>query len=374
MYFYIYYFYYSFIGYPFLLQFAVFFLFVFSLAIIIAAGRFSWVILDHYRKKRFQQRLYYRYLTPVTEVITARENFVLQDIAPVIRCNVKNLKAREKRILTNILLRIRNREKRINEENFRVVVDYFEIRQFWEKKMRHGRTAMKLKALRKLDELNIAAQGSIISPLTYSRNPQVRKKARVFYMLFSKTNPFKFLEEDFDPSFDNWDKVEIHRVLVQREDQLPLISQWLKKSDNPAYQAFMIDEIRFFNQQRCIPYLLETIRGHDAFLRERCIEALAAMDYKAAEADFMREYPLQPLGVQKSIIRAIRMFQTGKALFFLEDAYRVTPDVDLKMLILRAVLNYGAAGKELFYMMQHKAPQKERVFFDHVSNPLIKYY
>lgn len=62
---------------------------------------------------------------------------------------------------------------------------------------------------------------------------------------------------------------------------------------------------------------------------------------------------------------------TGCSLDFLKRAYHTSNSHEMKIIILRAIFNYGEPGKTLFHALQQSASGFTRLIFDHVSNPLI---
>ena len=194
-------------------------------------------------------------------------------------------------------------------------------------------------------------------------------------MLFSKNNPFKFFDEDFDRSFNEWDKIDIHRVLVRRSKEgLPNLTQWIKHSQNVNFKCFLVDEIKYFKQYESAPFLLELIDNTlDINLRKHCIEVIGDLDYKEAEDTLTKDYNLQPVILQNSIIKTIEKLKTGKALPFLRNAYYNSHNVESKLIILKAIFNYGYEGNQLFFNMKERESPFSKLIFEHVNNPLIKY-
>ena len=370
---YLYYLYYTFLGFPFIIRVAVVAISIFIPFFIIALLTLTDKRQRHYRKKKLQEKLRREYLDKIISIITSKEAYSHANIEKALNYNVKKFTNRKKRLLTNNILYIYGKEEYINKGNYLRVIDYFDLRQFWEKKLKYGSLASRQRALRKLDDFDIEIPGSVITSLTYNRNQYLRKRARSSYMYFSKNSPFKFLDENFDNTFNDWDKVEIHRMLSRRGgENLPNFTQWIKNSDNSEFQCFLVDEIRHFKQDKSSPLLLEMIEMQDVKLRKHCIEALGEMKCFEAEETLIRSYALQPHSVQKAIVVAIQKMNTGKALRFLEEAYNSTHDSGSRIIVLKAIFNYGESGRLLFDSMKKRSEGFSLLIFEHVSNPLIK--
>jgi len=371
---YLYYFYYTFIGFPFVIRVAVASITVFIPFFLIALFKFLQYRKRFYRKRKRREEFRHKFGDKISDIISSKNHYYIDNIEHIIQYNVKKLNKFEKRVLTNLILKIRKETAYINDSNYQRLIEYLQLRQFWEKKLKYGRLSYKQRALRKLDDLDIEIPGSVITSLTYNRNRYLRKRARSSYMYFSKHSPFKFFDEDFDKTFNDWDKIEIHRMLSRRTDiTIPSLTQWIRNSKNVRFQCFLIDEIKYFDQKECAPYLLSMIDAADVEMKRHIIETLSEIKYNEAEQSFIKDYTLQPQVIQQSIIKAVQKLNTGNALSFLEDAYNTAHDKDSEIIILRAIYNYGQQGKKLFNELYEKSYGFSKIIFSHVSNPLIKY-
>ncbi|NDW09993.1 HEAT repeat domain-containing protein [Dysgonomonas sp. 520] len=373
---YLYYLYYTFLGFPFIIRVAVSFITVFIPILVFISFCLIYSRIKYYKKKKTKKTLTNKFGKEIKNIVYSLEIYSLEDIKTRLNFNAKKLNSSKKRILTNIILNIRAKEgdEYINEINYQNVIDSFGLREFWESKLKYGNLSSRQRALRKLDDFDIEIPGSMITSLTYNRNQYLRKRARSSFMYFSKSSPFKFLDEDFDKTFNSWDKVEIHRMLSRRvHEGLPNLSQWVKNSTNSDFQCFLVDEIKFFNQVKCSSHLLEMLDTHDINLRKHIIDALGEMRCMETEEHLTKDYVLQPQVVQHSIIRAVQNINSGKSLSFLEDAYNNAHDRESEIIILKAIFNYGSAGRKLFDSLKEVSGGFSTLIFEHVSNPLIKY-
>lgn len=370
---YIYYIYYSFLGFPFIIRLVTVAITVFILIFIILSLKFIKINNEHYKKINTCNELKKRYSKLINTIITSKDNYSEKYIETMINGSHKNLNVKEIKILTNLLLKIHNESDYINKNNLRNLTDFFKLKQFWENKLKYGNISVKQKALRKLDELDIFVSGSVITPFTYNSNPFLRKMARYYYMHHSNNNPYKFLDEDFDSTFNYWDKIEIHRIFNEKINEgLPNFAQWIKKSDNTDFKCFMIDEIAFFKKKENIPFLLEHINDPDIQIRKHIIDALGELNCTEVEETILRTYELQPNTVKISIIKAIAKLNTGKALIFLKDAFYNSFDDENKIIIANTIYNYNSEGKEMFNKMKKENNNDFiNLIFEHVTNPLI---
>ncbi len=370
---YLYYLYYTFLGFPFIIRIAVFSIAIFILFFIIALFSLVSTGRKYKKKEKLKKNLNEKYGDKIKEILTSKTLYSFSDIDEELKCNVKDLKDIEKSIITNIILQVQNKENPVNRSNYLNVIDYFEIRNYWEKQIKSSRVAERMRALRKLDDLDMEAPGSIVNALTYNRNQYVRKRARCTYMYFSKNDPYKFLDNNFDKTFNDADRIKIHSVLERRtREGLPAFGQWIENSENVKFQCFLIDEIKLFDQKQSAPYLMGVLKKNDNQLKKHTIDALGDLKYQEVEDTLIEEYPLQSRTIQREIVDTIKELDTHKALPFLKNAYQSAHDSETEIIILRAIYNYGNEGKHLFYSLKEDATGFSRLIFEHVSNPLIK--
>lgn len=372
---YLYYFYYTFLGFPFIIRVAVLAITIFIPFYLFIFFRFAKVRNEYKRKRKLQRILQNKYSDKIRNIITSEKIYLPDEIAGEMNCNVKKLSGRKKRILTNKILSLRSSEAYINQINYQNVIAYFNLQQYWESKLKYGSMASRQRALRKLDDFNIEIPGAVIASLTNNKNKFLRKRARSYYMHLSKNSPFKFLDENFDQSFNDWDKIEIHRILSKKsEEGLPNLTQWIKNSDNSEFKCFLVDEIKHLKQKESCYYLVEILDTPDIKLRKHCIETLGELKCHLAEKKLIENYQQQPVIIQRSIIKTIRKLNSGEALSFLEEAYFDAHDDESKIIILHAIYNYGDAGRKLFEAIQKDAEGFSRLIFEHVSNDLLKHH
>ncbi|WP_163212072.1 hypothetical protein [Bacteroides sp. 519] len=371
---YLYYFYYTFLGFPLVIRIAVLFTTIACPFILFCIVRFIHIKNKTKKYARYKKRLEEKYQSQLSEILSDKRIYIYSDIHNLLKADTKKLKKRDKQILTDIFIELSRQIPDLNNDNYTNAIEYFRIPAYWEREINYGNTATKYNALCKFDEMHIDISGSVITPITYSRNKPLRKKARASFIHLNKHTPFKFFGEDFDCDFNSWDKIEIHRFLsLKRKESVPLLTQWIKSAKNNHFICFLIDEIKILQQKECAPFLHTLIESDNLMISEHCIDALGELMYRPAEKTLIEKYPLQPLSIQQSIIRTVSKLKTGKALLFLEKAYQTNYDNENEKIILKAIYNYGEEGRKLFDGLKKKAVGFSKLAFDHVSNPLIKF-
>lgn len=370
---YIYYLYYTFLGFPFIIRVAVAAVCFYSPVLLIIYYTLLRTRNGFYRTCKLEKKLDEKYFGKIKEIMASPVDYLADEVAAILE-NPKKLSKKEKKALTGFVYDIFKTSGYVNPNNYRKVLDTFDLPRYWERKLQYGNFTAKYHALRRLDDLNTEIPGSVITAFTYNRNQYLRKMARVSFMRYSKNSPYKFFDEDFDKTFNRWDRVEIHRALSLRaEEGLPNFTQWIKNSDNMEFKCFLIDEIKLFGQQECCPFLLRLIEDPEIKLRQHAIEALGEMRYAPAEKPLIGTYALQPEIIQRSIMNAIWKLGSGEAVSFLEEAFYNAHSSDSEICIARVIYNYGEKGKSLFHKLKSESHGFTRQVFEHVANPLVKY-
>ena len=231
----------------------------------------------------------------------------------------------QKEHFTELLLSIKeNPEKgtELNQNNYVVLLEIFNLTNFWEKKVVSGSTFQKKRALRILDDIELGVSGVSISRQVHSQNEELRKLAKSEYLRFNKNEAFKYLDDGFDKQFNELDGLRLHSILKSKADSMPSIVRWLQRAKDEKYRCFLIKECMFFNQSDSAPYLLELYQQVDsAEIKISIVDALNIFKYQSAVPILANDFNYAPANVQAAIINAMGNFGTPDALKFLIKAY-----------------------------------------------------
>ncbi len=376
---YLYYIYYSFLGMPFIIRVSIVSLSVFVPLYFLCAYVYIRRIRRENRIKNIDEELERNYRDTLQMILTSKKTLLPGDFDQLLPQKLKKINAvkmeRFSRLISSICKE--NEDVYVNYENNKTLLDLLGIRQFWEKKLKHGSAMQKRNSLLRLDNLNIRVSGAVLTDLTYNRNLFLRKRSRSSFLNFTHSNPYKFLEEGFDENLNDWDKIELHHILERQSNKrsLPNLASLILRSEDLKFQCFLVDEIAFFNQKENIPTLIQLIKDSktDSLLLKHCINALSDMQYKEIEPELIKLYPMQHQYVQQAIIDAVSKLKTRMALPFLIESFNNAVDNERKILVLSAIYNYGREGREYFDALQRKHEKEEEslLLFEHVSNPLL---
>lgn len=276
--------------------------------------------------------------------------------------------------VTDLLADLLEKSESYNLFNYNQIIYHFDLKLFWEKRLLKGNVHQKIKALAKIISIRLVISESVIISMVYHKNSLVRKKARRAYIFLSPHDPFRFFNEDFDNDFTEWDKVQIHEILLLRsKDRCPNFAQWIKRTENLDLKCFFIYETAFFNQQENLPFLITLLsQTNDYKLRQSLIEAIGKLQKNKLEEEVISNYDFEPIFIQKSIIESIHRSLPDDGLEFLETAFYKSYDVELKIAIGKAIANYKDRGVNVLERMEKKnEDQFQDLIFKHIKNPLI---
>ncbi len=133
---------------------------------------------------------------------------------------------------------------------------------------------------------------------------------------------FKFLENNFDKDFNALDAVRLHDSLKERDAirPLPLLTKWLKNSDNQDFQTFIIREIGYFNQRETAPFLTQMFKTSNSDLvKSEISNTLGILNYEEAVDELAEEYPYNNTVVQEAIIDMMGKIKSKESFEFLKE-------------------------------------------------------
>ncbi|MDI9309063.1 MAG: hypothetical protein QM535_02510 [Limnohabitans sp.] len=359
---------------PIVLQFAVILTAVFVL--VYAITFFKLVFINWKSDNMLHQKkvLNLLYLQKIKEIVYSSKNIDLEDVKLVFD-NQKEFKKSHKLLITDTIIELVNNNEVYNEYNYNELLYFFDLKTFWEKRLLKGNVRTKLDGLSKIINLKLSISESVIISLVYDKNESLRKKARKAYIYLSKYDPFRFFNEDFDAEFTEWDKIQIHEILLKRSKEFtPNFAQWIKRTENIDLKCFFIYETAFYKQFENLPFLLTFLtQTTTPKVRKALVEAIGALQNNNIDDALISNYDFEPLVVQHSIINTIKETKPKLALEFLESAFYKSYDTSLKISIGKAIFNYDNTGKSLIKEMESKIDDNfQKLIFEHIKNPLIK--
>ena len=117
---------------------------------------------------------------------------------------------------------------------------------------------------------------------------------------------------------------------------LPLLTKWLKNSDNQDFQTFIIREIGYFNQRETAPFLIQMFKTSNSDLvKSEISNTLGILNYEEAVDELAEEYPYNNTVVQEAIIDMMGKIKSKESFEFLKKIYPETQNGETMIKIIK---------------------------------------
>src|SRR5690625_548783 len=280
-----YYYYYSslFAGYPFVIKIAVLIIFLLLFFTVMSLFRFFFIRHNQLLEKKRKAKVDDLYREKLITLLY----FSFKEVSVTELKEDKELvepkKGWQKRMLTDLILVLKADKSFemdggiFQNKNYYNLLTYTKLFEYWVSEMSSTNSNKAIRALRMANEIGEGIQGSVFSRAVYHRKGYLRKFARMTYTRFDSHEPYKFLEQDFDDQFNEFDKKRLHYTLneMNKEHPIPLLTKWISQTTKKNYKCFLIKEMGFFRQYEGIPYLINLFESEpDLTIQCQIIETL----------------------------------------------------------------------------------------------------
>ncbi|MEG1579775.1 MAG: HEAT repeat domain-containing protein [Bacteroidaceae bacterium] len=374
---YFYFLYDKYVAFPFVIQVSVIVIIGSLLIGLFLLFYVMFFLLRKIKERKTMKRLRKKFYETMLRIASDASVYLPEDISTLMNYDKRHsLNVKEKRLFVQMLVSAKIEVgETLNRTNLHNIVVAFDLPHFFERELQFASTKYRLREAMWIRFLEESVSDAVLVRLLYNHNSKLRKAAQATFMWDSKTNPFRFFDDkDFETSFSQWDKIDIHSIFVNRLNLgwgVPSLIQWIDSQNNEMLKKFFVSEIRTLGLSEEGAYLLKVFNSDDSELKSEIAATLGVLKYKEAEARFMEVYSMQPERVKQSILEALTEMNTGRALAFLRDAYTSATDVDTQFAAISALYNYGMRGKRIFERLENKANQVDARLFIHIKDPII---
>lgn len=315
-------------------------------------------------KKQFEEKLVF--------VMSNAVNYDIEEIEQLLEHDVKKTKRWKSEMLTDLVLSVRdaqNKAGKLNHINYKNCLETLRLMGFWEKRTRTSGLSKRKEAMQTMASLDVGINTGALSKSIFHKNSYLRKTARNVYTDQDSYNPFRFMEENFDESFTQLDKIRLHATLVRRakEGKLPNLMRWVNNSKSSNYIAFITQEICFFKQHEAAPSLLKMLdKQENRDVRIQIILTLGELGYYECIGELVQRFTLESTPVREAIVKTFGKLQGDTTLNLLLEAYQNTDDDNFKIAIVRAISAHGAVGKTNLIRLKERAKKDEEVIINQV--------
>lgn len=335
--FYLYYLDSVFVGYPFIIRTTVILVMLLLTLYVIAMLRILIIERRRNRNLKRQEKISETYKSKLISVLLTDKDMSFYEVKDILNPNDDVFKNWEKKYLTYLIVDIKDNPA-LNENNYKHVLEIFPVTDFWEKKVLQNDVSENKNALRILDQIKEGISGSFFTKKINSNDATLRKHIKSEYLKYASKDAFKFLENNFDKDFNALDAVRLHDSLKERDAirQLPLLTKWLKNSDNQDFQTFIIREIGYFNQRETAPFLTLMFKTSNSDLvKSEISNTLGILNYEEAVDELAEEYPYNNTVVQEAIIDMMGKIKSKESFEFLKKIYPETQNGETMIKIIK---------------------------------------
>jgi hypothetical protein len=275
-------------------------------------------------------------------------------------------------IAVDILVDFKNENK--ESEKYTLIFSSLKIIAHIERKFDSRSNSEKMDAFQEAFVLDLNKFDSKVLHYAYSKNKRIRSEARNSHLALSSNDPYRFFD-DFDGSLSKWDEIELMQYLKLQNTRgnLEGLGKWINYSKNESLVVFLIKMVGFFKQKGIDDILLEKLDDDNAKIRAESILTLGELHLVDTEETLIERYYTEPEVCQVAIVQAIKKFNTGKSLKFLQEIFGESNNTDTKKIIAEVILNYSYEGKIAFQNLKNSLEGFDLTILKHIETPLIKF-
>ncbi|WP_146106885.1 HEAT repeat domain-containing protein [Polaribacter porphyrae] len=306
------------------------------------------------------------------DILFTDKNYSEQEIFTKFEDIVEEVNRESLDIAVTVLVNFKNEDR--ESEKYQLIINALGIVEHLENKFDSRSNSEKMDAFQEAFVLDLNKFDAKVLRYAYSRNQQIRSEARNSYLALSNNDPYRFFDE-FDRSLSKWDEIELMQYLRLQKDRgnLEGLGKWINYSENDSLVVFLIKMVGYFKQRGIDEILMEKLEDGSELVRAAAISTLGELGIKETEQTLIDRYFTEPEICQVAIVKAIKKFNTGKSLNFLQEIFFESNNTDTKKIIAESILNYSYEGKIAFQNLKNSLSGFDLLILQHVETPLIKY-
>lgn len=359
-------------GYPVILRITVVMVVLFALIALFGMCRLLFTGYRLNKAARRKDEMMKEYADKLRFIMNSAINYDVEELEELLEVDQIKNRSWTFDLFTDLILEVRDaleQKQALNLINYKNCLEAMKLMPFWEKRLCTSVIMVRKNALQTIGLLNNGLNTGLISKSVFHKNKHLRKAARNVHTDLDSYNPFRFMEDNFDESFTQLDKIRLHATLVKRynEGKLPNLLRWINNSKNSNYISFIIHEIGFFDQYEAYATLLEMLdKQENRDVRMQLIKTLGTLGITDSIPYLTARYALESTAIRETIIKTLGVLRGEEALQFLLDTYAHTYDDHLKIVIARSIIKYGKEGDENLIRLQDEAKDQEKVIIRQV--------
>ena len=344
-----------------------------SLMILILAAVFTQRMMSRNKRDRLFELCSARFEEPFREVLAAKEKWPHEEIEYVCKVDTSALQTFDPATFARLIVKIRlEHSNEVFLPNMQRLCNMTGVQAFMEYNMVKGRNVEM--TLQILITLPIRISEGALAAYTGSRSRRTRELARSYYGFCSKTEPFHYVMQDVNESFQMWYPTMLHRLVGWHHAKghpVPRFLTLAQQSENSERKALFISEIPYWGDEREKRGIREYLTSPDPKCRSAAIQALAIIGDPDSEAELVANYTFQFPEAKRETLLAVAKINTGKQTEFFKEAYLQSSSQNTRAVALSCLFNYGPEGRKAFHELAHVGLDDSK-FFEQIESTEAK--
>lgn len=348
-----------------------------SLALIVLLYLLFW---DVHKRKAIQKKyakLKAIYFEKLKQICTTETIYTDQQIKSILELKEESdFTYQQKLLLIDLFLEARMQIPitSYSISNLQSCIHVFNLQNFMEERMASGKDAEKLKIIQAIRLLHMEIADSYVTRIINHRNKNLQKAARLYYVISNDEDPFRYMEENNDNHFLEWDMLETHQIFEDCKNinkKLPSFIPAINQVNNTSLVSFFIKETAYWGTDQEMEYLNKYLTSENDTLRKSALESINLRIYQGAETKLKDIYYEQPEDIKRTILHTLSVIAPEHSISFFQEAFENTSSQLTKRMALKCLWKAGEAGQKTFRLIKDQCSMKDHLLFLHVESPII---
>lgn len=349
-----------------------------SLALIILLYLLFWDVHKRKTDQNNYQEIKSRFLGKLKEICTADKEYSEEQIKSELNINEETkFSYKHKLLLIDLFIELRMQIS-INPHTLRNLhncIMVFDLQNFMEDRLISGKDSEKLKVIQAIRILHINATDSYVTRIINHRDKDLKKAARLYYIISNDDDPFMYMEGKNDNSFNEWDMMETHQIFedcMNINKKLPSFIPAISNTNNKSTARFFIMETAYWGTEKEMKYLEKFLDSDDEILKKSTLESISLRKIKGLESKLKDIYYKQPEEIKRVILYTLLIISPEESVSFFKEAFDNTSSQLTKRMALQCMWKSGKDGEKAFKLLKETCNTKDLILFLHVENHIIE--
>lgn len=245
--------------------------------------------------------------------------------------------------------------------NIDILCEVTGVKRYYENNLTHRIDI--LTTLQNLVTMTLRISEGHLATYINHHNSNIRHMARMSYIVCTKAEPYRYLEEDLQEKQALWRPMMLHRLfgwLRDTERQMPQFLVLAGVMKDPDTAAFLIEEIAYWGNDSEKESISTFFLSPMFKCREAALKAVTFLHDDRHEDAIIASYPNQPEYLRRECLRAIHSIGSGRHTDFFVNSYYDTSSKETRECALTCLYSYGAEGRRRFEMMRQDIASDEQ--------------